>query len=803
MQDKHQSARERYQDFKDHFSEQRKRMLEDLEFSNPAVPKQWSDVDRKARETAPGGARPCMTFDSTNQYINQVVNDARQNKPGIQVLPVDSGADIQTAQAIEGMIRHIEYSSRSGIAYDTSIDHAARCGAGWIRVTTEVVNPRLNEQEVRIKSISDALSCMISPESVEPDGSDSTDGFVETMINRKVFESNYGQRLRDKSKSWGDSAVWYSDKAIRVCEYYKLKSVKKNRLDIYLEDGSTKTVNEEDYWAEVKELGYKPMIAAQWIDEEKHVEWSLMTGDEIIDETTILCKWVPLVPVYGNVLWIDGKRHVCGLTRQLMDGQRARNFERTAHIEMIAMQPKAPFILPFESVEAFEDEWSGIGRSNQPYLPYNALDSEGRPLPAPQRLAPPPIPSAFIQGAEQATSDMQAAIGMYKSNLGAPSNAVSGRAKMQDQREGDTATYHYVDNQRRAIEHVARIIVNMIPQYYNEGQEVRTLGMNGDTKTIRISKTSDSKHNGNVPIINPSTGTYDVRVKAGPAYATLRQEASEALTEIVGKNPAMMAVLGPTWARMQDWPESEKVAKLLMLMAPPQVQAMDKEDTAIPPEARSIVAGLNAQIEQMKQQYEEQSAQVMRQIQATMQEMQSRLQAAESVQAKAQLDAEAKILLAKLDSEIQERKFAQESELKIRQSEIDRNLKRELMQMDIEARQNQYLVDQEIKERGDQRAAEDKRRDAMANMMSQRDADQIRIDADADKALVAADAEIERTRIESESAEEIARIAAEAELHKTHIETMPAMMGAAKEMCEQHENRLEPDAHDATGEANE
>lgn len=773
-------------------------MLEDLEFSNPTAPKQWADADRLARETAPGGARPCMTFDCTNQYINQVVNDARQNKPGIQVIPVDSGADIQTAQAIEGMIRHIEYASRAGIAFDTGIEHAARIGLGHMRVTTEVVNPRLNEQELRIKSIQDALSCMISPESIEPDGSDATDGFVETMVGRKAFEATYGKAATSKSKSFGDSAIWYNDKTIRVCEYYQLKTVKKNRLDIYLEDGTIETVNEEDYWAEAKRLGYKPTIAAQWTEDEKYVEWSLMTGDEIIDETTILSKWVPIIPVYGNVLWVDGKRYVSGLTRQLMDGQRARNFERTAHIEMIAMQPKSPFVLPFESVEGFADEWSSAGRSSAPYLPYNALDGEGRPLPPPQRLAPPQIPNAFIQGAEQATNDMQAAIGMYKSNLGAPSNAVSGRAKMQDQREGDTATYHYVDNLRRSIEHLARIVVYMLPQYCNEGQVVRSLGVNGESKPIKISKVANSRHDARIPVINPSSGTYDVRVKVGPAYSTLRQEASEALTEIVGKNPMMMSVLGPTWARMQDWPEADKVAKLLMLMAPPEVQAMDKEDASLPPEARGIVAGLNNQIEQMKAQFEEQSAQAAQQTQVAMQEMQAKLQAAESVLQKAQLDAKAKIQLAELDGQIQERKFARENELKIRQAEIERSLKLELMQMDIEARQNQYLVDQEIKLQSEQRAAEARQREAMV----QRETEQARLDSEGDKAILDAHTQTEIAHIESASAEEIARLAAETELHKAHIETMPAMMGATTEMCDMHDNRLEPDAHDASGESN-
>jgi hypothetical protein len=603
-QDKLQQYRERYSDFSDHFAEQRARMLEDLKFSNPADPQQWDERARTARQNAVGGARPCMTFDHTNQYIMQVVNDARQNKPGIQVLPVDSGADIQTASSIEGMIRNIEYQSRAAIAYDTAIDHAARCGTGWMRVVTEMVNPALNEQEIRIKAVMDALSCNISPESVEPDGSDATDGFIETNMSIRAFEAAYGKKK--SQQPWENTTGgWESDKTIRICEYYKLKTSKSNRLDVMMPDGTKRTHTEDSYWKEAQNIGYQPMVTAQYQLEDRSVEWCLMTGSDILDETVILSQWIPLIPVYGNVLWIDGKRYVCGLTRQLMDGQRAKNFERSAQIEMIALQPKAPFILPFESVENFEAEWRAANTSNAAYLPYNALDDEGRPLPAPQRLQAPQVPAAFIQGAQMASDDMQAAIGMYKSNLGAPSNATSGRAKMQDQREGDTATYHFVDNQRRSIEHLGRIVVNMIPRYYDTKRETRIMGMNGDAKIIQINPDSASNHDGKMPSINPASGTYDVRVKAGPAYATMRQEASEALTEIVGKSPEMMAVLGPMWARMQDWPEADKMAKLLLTMAPPQVQAMENEDNKLPPEAQGIVSSLKSQIEQMKQQLQE------------------------------------------------------------------------------------------------------------------------------------------------------------------------------------------------------
>lgn len=581
-------------------------MREDLQFSNPADPQQWDAKTRNARDAAPGGARPCLTFDNTNQYIRQVVNSGRQSRPGIFVVPSDSGADIQTAQAIEGMIRQIEYTSRASMAYDTALDHAARNGVGWLRVVTETVDEAMRDQDLRIKAVYDPLTVTISPESVEIDGRDASDGFVETTMSQTTFEARFGKKA--SKSNWDSGTTWVTDRSIRICEYFKQVENKSNRLNVVLPDNSRKTLTEGEYWDHVKNEGYRPLVTEQFITSDYSVDWCLMGGDEILDETKFPSRWIPLIPVYGNVLVIDGKRYVCGLTRQLMDGQRAKNFERSAQIELMAMQPKSPFVLPFESVENFEADWASANSTNAAALYYNAFDVEGRPLPSPQRMTPPVLPSAYAQGAQLAVDDMQAAVGMYKSNLGAPSNAISGRAKMQDQREGDTATYHYLDNLNYSIEHVGRILVNAIPQIYDERREARILGLNGDSKPIRINPNIPSDHSTQVPTINPGSGTYDVRIKSGPSYATQRQESAEALTNLVGKSPQLMTVLGPTWARMQDWPEADKVAKLLLSMAPPQVQALENEDVHLPPDAQRIVSGLKAQLQQMQQQMQQLSA---------------------------------------------------------------------------------------------------------------------------------------------------------------------------------------------------
>ena len=81
--------------------------------------------------------RPCITINKLPAFLHTVTNDQRQNKLGIKVHPVDDGADIKTADVLQGLIRHVEYESGADACYDTAGFHAAACGFGYFRIRTE------------------------------------------------------------------------------------------------------------------------------------------------------------------------------------------------------------------------------------------------------------------------------------------------------------------------------------------------------------------------------------------------------------------------------------------------------------------------------------------------------------------------------------------------------------------------------------------------------------------------------------------------------------------------------------------
>lgn len=609
-QDDFQRAKERIDDAKEAERDQHERMREDLRFSNPADPQQWADTDSVLRN-----GRPTLTLDRTNQFISQVVNDSRQSNPGIQVVGVDDKADPKVAESLGGIIRHIEYRSRAPHAYDMGIELSARTGRGWLRVIPEVVDVATNEQEIRILRVTDPTSCGLDPNSQEADGSDAMYGYAETRMTTKAFEAAYP---KSKPVPMGD-AGWNTNGLITLAEYFEIVETSENRIMAMTPDGRTDIYTEDDYWRLAAQLGTKPPILNTVKGKRRAVKWFKMSGAEILEQTDFPSQYLPIIPINGYELWVDGKRYVCGLTRRLMDGQRLHNYQMSAMAEFLSSQPKAPFLVPFEAIEDFEADWKRLNKGNPAYLPYSALDEQGRPLPAPSRSAPPPMPGAYAQMAQFAVQEMEASVGMYKANLGQQSNETSGRAIRARQMEGDTATFHFIDNLGRGIEQLGRVIVDMIPRVYDTARIKQILGVDGSRDKVLVDpnqpQASKMDAKGKVVSINPNVGKYDVRVKAGPSYTTMREEAAQQLSDMIQAQPQLAPVLGPMWASLRDMPEADKIKRLLLAMAPPQVQQIESDEDEIPPQAQAKILELEQQLQQMSA-VMDQAAQKIQELQA-------------------------------------------------------------------------------------------------------------------------------------------------------------------------------------------
>lgn len=584
-------------------AEQRNRQdaLDDLRF---VAGDQWPENVKRQR-TVDG--RPCLTVNKLPTFLHQVTNDQRQNRPSIKVHPVDDGADVETAEVIQGLIRHIEYSSNADIAYDTAVNSAAAIGFGYFRLTTDYESESSFDQEIRYKRIRNPFTVYLDPSSQEPDGSDARFAIITTEVPKDEFKREYPDASASSMMQRGTGDIgrnWISDDMVRVAEYYRYES--EAATLIRLSNGET------GWKDQLIELPEGVTIVKERESTRKKVCWYKVNGVDVFESAEIPCDWIPVFPVYGDELDIEGKVIRSGLVRHAKDPSQMYNFWMTSATEEIGLRPKAPYIGAEGQFEGHEAEWAQANIRSYPYLEYKPTTVDGQLAPAPQRQPMIDIPTGVLQMAMHAADNIKSTTGIFDASLGAKGNETSGRAIVARQREGDVANFHYSDNLTRTIRHVGRCILSMIPRIYDAERVVRILGEDETVATARVNQPLaqpevDEKSGAIKTVLNDLTiGKYDVTVTAGPSYSTLRQEAADAMIQFGQSWPKLMDIAGDKVVKAMDWPGAEEIAERIEKTIPPEIRGSEEDQQPqIPPEIQQHLQQADAYIKQLEQALQE------------------------------------------------------------------------------------------------------------------------------------------------------------------------------------------------------
>jgi len=218
--------------------------------------------------------------------------------------------------------------------------------------------------------------------------------------------------------------------------------------------------------------------------------------------------------------------------------------------------------------------------------------------------------SGLLQAKAGASEDIKSTTGQYDASLGMRSNERSGKAILARQREGDVGTYHYGDNLARGVRHIVRQLVDLIPKVYDTQRVARIIGMDGETKMVKLNpdqpeavrKITDQNNPDVVieKIYNPNVGKYDVVVATGPGYATKRQEALEAMAQLLQGNPQLWQVAGDLFVKNMDWPGAQEMAKRFAKTIDPKLM----EDGDKPPALQAAEQQIQAMGQEMEQMHQ-------------------------------------------------------------------------------------------------------------------------------------------------------------------------------------------------------
>ena len=527
---------------------------------------QWRPEELERRR---GENRPWVTDSRIKPAVDNVEGDIRLNPPGPQCHPVGGGADPDAADIHEGLIREIEYRCQAKTAYSTAAKYSAVTGYGVLELATERVSEHSFAQQLVINSVEDPATIFFDPNSRMANRQDAMwAGKMRMYSNPDEYRAAFpGRRLLvlephgvQRAMGWIQEAMGVGGEAalinewtgagkgpFYVCEFY-LVEIEPVKLRMYSDnvarfDGETvpKSVKPLEGEENVRSVGKRVV--------RKYVVDAL----EVLNETTWPGQLIPLFPVLGPEIYIDGVLHRLSLISNGIDQQRALNYVATTMIELAGAMPKSPWIGPEGT---FEDErWKTASKEMWAYLEYKPVfivdESTGQ-----RQLAPPPQRNQWetpiqwlIQLGAYFIDSIKAVTSIYNPSLGQERGGQSGRAIQQLRSESNVANFSHADNLHRAIEIMygeivyinqqildgQRVVTIVRPDSQHELTEInREFGADGiDPKTGKKGKPN-----------NITVGRYAVRVTVDRDFDTRQREAGDVIGDFLAHNPQAAGVPG-------------------------------------------------------------------------------------------------------------------------------------------------------------------------------------------------------------------------------------------------------------------
>jgi hypothetical protein len=567
---------------------------------------QWDDDIRGRRMRK---KRPCLTINRFKPMIAHVSNEQRMSRPAIQIDPVGDGADKDSAQIRQGLIRHIEIESSAETVYDNAFERMIEKGWSWFRIVTDFESEKSHNQVIKIEGFTNDFCVYGDPNAEQPTRKDMKWAFI-------VYDMPRGEYLTLHPKSQaagltnfssiGDQAPgWITSDSIRVAEYYYIRETAAVSVRLMGGDGIWEDEIEERVGLWYKKAELAAMDANQMapeavqpvpVQKDKNGQlitrksfkckpmWAKINAVEILDGDKgddfklntagreIPGKYIPLIMVSGRERMIKGQRRLEGMVRANRDVQRMYNYLASGFVEMVALAPKAPYIVAWSQLGDFKPIWDKLNEENWPYLPYLEKDKGGQLLPPPQRQDNRIAESAagYLQGLAQFDNMLKQGFNIYDPSLGTAKADQSGRAIAGLQGRSDAANMNWMDNSRRATVFAGEVILEMIPEVYDAK---RTITIDRASKKDQVIINEEFVGPDGMMKVNRdmSTGKYSVTVSLGQ-YASKREQAVQSLTDISKNVPQVALALLPLILGQMDTPLADEAADIVRRMQPPQMQ---------------------------------------------------------------------------------------------------------------------------------------------------------------------------------------------------------------------------------------
>lgn len=595
-------AKHRFETAEVYESENRQRGLEALRFR---YEEQW---DKSIRQSRIVEARPCLTINHTDANCQRVQNQLKQQRPRIKCQPMGGKASLEKAAVINSLIRHIQNLSNAETAYDEGVRSAQDIGWGYWEIIGKYCSNTSFDQDLLIKAITNAFTCYDDPSASSPCGEERKWFLISGWMTRQEYRRKYPKAPNcdwNRAAVGDDSGKWEQRDRVRVCRYFRIHEVPD--VLVLMNDGRTSLKSALPSQEVMLQTGWAPFVDDKGRQKTRptvraQVQRFVLGGQEVLEEIDLPGKYIPVIRCLGNEVNIEGRIIRWGMVKNMMDPARMFNYWESAATEMVALAPKAPWVVA-EGQTDNHPEWDDANRRPYSKLVYTpVIGQDGQPIPPPQRQTPTPMPEGQRNAAQMALMNLTAMSGMPMENPIEQGRVVSGNRYMQRRlRERDLMHFQYSDNQALAVMWTGIILLDLIPHYYDTDRMQRIVGEDGAASMVRINASgeeSQAKNEIYQVSKNLEDGTYDIVMDAGPDYRTAQEEGAEGMLGLL-ETP-----LGPAIAQsgadvvLRNMPFSG-ASELADRLAPQTPEALKKAMEGMPEQAKALVSSLQQQVQQL------------------------------------------------------------------------------------------------------------------------------------------------------------------------------------------------------------
>jgi len=580
----------------------------------------WHPDDRTMRENA---GRPVIAMDELGQYVNQIVNDVRQNKRAIKVTPLGNGANDQTAALRADLFRQIEYRSNAQQAYTTMFENAVQRSYGYLRVKPQFVSARSRHQELIIEPIMNPDLVTPDPDAIRPDVDDMKYLFNQESWSQTEFKKQFPKaKVQDFSTElMGQVPRWVKDERIMLAEWWRITMTPK-RLVYFdvparVQPGQPpQPPRELDLFED--ELDKKPegaRIVGDRMADVPVVTKCLTNGIEILEEETWPGRYIPFVACFGKILYVDSgagpEKTILSAIRLARDPEMLYCYCRTAEAEEVGMSTRFPYFVREGSLSNAEAD--KLAQSTHEPVAFIQVKATSDNLPPGQMPEMPvrnpfePAIAALETGAEATRRAIQAAMGISP----LPTNMqrdqrLSGVSQKELESSAQKGTFHFVDHYEAAITRTAVIVDDLIQHYYDAARDLVVRKPDDTPIQVRVNDPAQPVPQG--PEAKPSPygsvptltdGEHDMTLSSGPDFASEREAANDYADTLVQNLQTIAAVSGPQAAakvmalsvKLKDiGPLGQEMADIISPQDQPQ----------IPPHVQAMVQQLQQQNQELK-----------------------------------------------------------------------------------------------------------------------------------------------------------------------------------------------------------